>query len=87
MTVILNNRYFLLQEYIILGLLSDTRKQKRKLGKTITMRARAQKPEIVGVRKFTKIEKIEDANPWASDYSDFLDIKNKVIKNWYSLFF
>ena len=60
---------------LTLGLLSDTRKQKRKLGKEIILRARDQVLEIDGVRKFTKIEKIEDCNILANDYSNFLNIK------------
>ena len=75
MTTILNNSYFLLQEHVTLGLLSDTRISKRKLGKKIILKARRQQPEINGVRSFTKIEKIEDINIFTNDYSTFLNLE------------
>ena len=39
------------------------------------MRAREQEPEIEGVRQYTKLEKIEDCNEFANDYSNFLNLR------------
>ena len=75
MNTILNNSYFLLQEHVTLGLLSDTRLPLRKLGKQLIIRARKQQPEIEGVRQFTKIEKIEQCNEFTNDYPCFLDVR------------
>ena len=75
MNTILNNSYFLLQEHVTLGLLSDTRLPLRKLGKQIILKARNQQPEIDGVRQFTKIAKIEHCNEFTSDYACFLYLK------------
>ena len=54
MNTILNNSYFLLQEHVTLGLLSDTRLPLRKLGKQLIIRARKQQPEIQGVRQLMR---------------------------------
>ena len=75
MNTILNNSYFLLQEHLTLGFLSDTRLPIRKLGKQLIIRARKQQQEIEGVRQFTKIAKIEHCNEFTTDYACFLDVR------------
>ena len=68
---ILNNSFFFNQEHYILALLTDSRKQKRKLGKKLIMQARRNR--IPGVRSFLKIQK-HQINLNAQDYSTFLKI-------------
>ena len=67
-----NNIYNLTQEHVTLGLLSDDRKEKRKLGKDLIVKARIDKPKIKGIRFFTQQEFVNDVNFKAKDYSDFI---------------
>ena len=57
-----NNIYHLTQEHVTLGLLSDDRKEKRKLGKDLIVKARLDKPKIKGIRFFTQQEFVNDVN-------------------------
>lgn len=52
----MNNSFFLHPEHLILALLSDKRKMKRKQGKQLVMKARASEDAIDGVRLYEKIE-------------------------------
>ena len=63
------NSYFFNYEHLILALLTDERKDKRKLGKKLIMDARS--IIIDGVRKMVKIERSQ-MNFRARDYSTFL---------------
>ena len=67
-----NNIYHLCLEPVTLALLTDDRKEKRKLGRKIILKARLDKRKIKGVRYFTQLESVNDVNYDATDYSDFL---------------
>ena len=66
-------------EHLILALLSDGRKDKRKKGKQLIMDARACEHEIVGVRSMYKTYRTQ-MNFAARDYSTF--IKGLFIHNF-----
>ena len=74
---IFNNIYFLTIEHVILGLLTDDRLEKRKMGKEFILQARIDKPKIKGVRYFTQNLTIHDVNYEADDYSNFI-LYNKL---------
>ena len=65
------NSYFLHYEHLILALLSDPRKDKRKKGKKLIMDARACEHEIDGVRFMYKTNRSQ-MNFAARDYSTFI---------------
>ena len=70
---ILNNSFFLNIEHLILSLLSDDRKQKRRLGVKYIFHARENRAP--GIRYFIKMDRT-NLNLDANDYSEFLDIKS-----------
>ena len=70
---ILNNSFFLNIEHFILALLSDERKQKRRLGVKYIFYAREN--TAPGIRYFIKMDRT-NLNLDANDYSEFLDIKS-----------
>ena len=72
------NSYFLNYEHLILALLTDKRKVKRKLGKKLIMDARQQ--VIPGVRKIVKYDR-NQMNFNARDYSTFLKLDKIEIKS------
>ena len=73
---ILNNSFFLNIEHLILSLLSDDRKQKRRLGVKYIFHARENRAP--GIRYFIKMDRT-NLNLDANDYSEFLDIKSLTI--------
>ena len=60
-------------EHLILALLSDERKQKRRLGVKYIFHCRENR--VPGIRYFIKMDRT-NINLHANDYSEFLDIKS-----------
>ena len=60
-----------------LGLLTDDRLEKRKMGKEFILQARIDQPKIKGVRYFTQNLTINGVNYEADDYSNFI-LYNKL---------